>query len=271
VCPVTLSCEASKTGAVDCCVWLLCTCCCLQAASPSRQELQLFLQEVKTLAQLHHRNIVQFYGACLEPGSLFFVTELMKVGAVEHLTVESVELTEGADWRGVDHHAADISKKLLLMALDGTGRYITCMRPLDGCTATEGLGRQPAVLPGTELCSWCWRTSACLNCCLHVIGEKHDGHCSHFEWMRCTADIQLTCGLLVMACLCGCGSSCCVSLVVSSQGGDLYSALRHHSHTMRWERLGRKVALDVALGLNYLHSQVRGAAAAVTGGRGGRG
>jgi hypothetical protein len=27
---------------------------------------------------------------------------------------------------------------------------------------------------------------------------------------------------------------------------------------MRWERLGRKVALDVALGLNYLHSQVGG-------------
>lgn len=25
---------------------------------------------------------------------------------------------------------------------------------------------------------------------------------------------------------------------------------------MKWERLGRKVALDVALGLNYLHSQV---------------
>jgi hypothetical protein len=42
------------------------------------------------------------------------------------------------------------------------------------------------------------------------------------------------------------------------QGGDLYTALRHHSETMRWERLGRKVALDVALGLNYLHSQVGG-------------
>jgi hypothetical protein len=25
---------------------------------------------------------------------------------------------------------------------------------------------------------------------------------------------------------------------------------------MKWERLGRKVALDVALGLNYLHAQV---------------
>lgn len=33
----------------------------------------------QTLAKLHHRNIVQFYGACLEVGSMFFVTELMKV------------------------------------------------------------------------------------------------------------------------------------------------------------------------------------------------
>eukprot|EP00879_Flechtneria_rotunda_P033351 GHRR01036928.1.p1 GENE.GHRR01036928.1~~GHRR01036928.1.p1 ORF type:complete len:175 (+),score=52.84 GHRR01036928.1:478-1002(+) len=78
--------------------------------------MELFLKEVQTLAKLHHRNIVQFYGACLETGSMFFVTELMK-------------------------------------------------------------------------------------------------------------------------------------------GGDLYTALRHHSETMRWERLGRKVALDVALGLNYLHAQ----------------
>lgn len=39
----------------------------------------MFLKEVQTLAKLHHRNIVQFYGACLEMGSMFFVTELMKV------------------------------------------------------------------------------------------------------------------------------------------------------------------------------------------------
>lgn len=51
-----------------------------QADSPSRKELELFLKEVQTLAKLHHRNIVQFYGACLETGSMFFVTELMKVG-----------------------------------------------------------------------------------------------------------------------------------------------------------------------------------------------
>ena len=42
------------------------------------------------------------------------------------------------------------------------------------------------------------------------------------------------------------------------QGGDLYTALRHHADTMRWERLGRKVALDIALGLNYLHAHVSG-------------
>ena len=41
------------------------------------------------------------------------------------------------------------------------------------------------------------------------------------------------------------------------KGGDLYSALRHHADTMRWDRLGRKVATDVALGINYLHTRCR--------------
>lgn len=39
------------------------------------------------------------------------------------------------------------------------------------------------------------------------------------------------------------------------KGGDLYSALRHHPETMRWDRLGKKVALDTALGINYLHTR----------------
>ena len=37
--------------------------------------------QVRVLRTLHHRNIVQFYGACLEPSSMFFVTELMKVAS----------------------------------------------------------------------------------------------------------------------------------------------------------------------------------------------
>ena len=44
-------------------------------------------------------------------------------------------------------------------------------------------------------------------------------------------------------------------LYVCVKGGDLYSALRNHPDTMKWERLGRKVALDVALGINYLHTR----------------
>lgn len=43
--------------------------------------------------------------------------------------------------------------------------------------------------------------------------------------------------------------------VAICQGGDLYTALRHHPETMRWDRLGRKVALDIALGMNYLHNR----------------
>ena len=39
------------------------------------------------------------------------------------------------------------------------------------------------------------------------------------------------------------------------KGGDLYSALRHHPDTMRWDRLGKKVAHDTALGINYLHTR----------------
>ena len=39
------------------------------------------------------------------------------------------------------------------------------------------------------------------------------------------------------------------------KGGDLYSCLRHHSGMMRWDRLGRKVAHDTALGINYLHTR----------------
>ena len=39
------------------------------------------------------------------------------------------------------------------------------------------------------------------------------------------------------------------------KGGDLYSALRHHKDAMRWDELGRKVALDVARGIDYLHTR----------------
>ena len=39
------------------------------------------------------------------------------------------------------------------------------------------------------------------------------------------------------------------------EGGDLYTALRCHPDRMRWDRLGKKVALDTALGINHLHTR----------------
>lgn len=50
----------------------------LRGASPSAADLALFRREAATLCALRHRHIVQYYGACAEPGTLFFVTELMK-------------------------------------------------------------------------------------------------------------------------------------------------------------------------------------------------
>jgi serine/threonine protein kinase len=126
---------------------------------------------VSTLAQLHHRNIVQFYGACLETGSMFFVTELMKVGCCACACACAVL------------HACML-------------RFLHDDDPIRS---------RPITLPPS-------RTPQNTNTQTH-------------------------------------------ETPTNKQGGDLYSALRHHSETMRWERLGRKVALDVALGLNYLHSQ----------------
>ena len=39
--------------------------------------LRLVCEQVAMLRSLRHRNIVQFYGACLEPDCFFIVTELM--------------------------------------------------------------------------------------------------------------------------------------------------------------------------------------------------
>ncbi|KFM24056.1 Serine/threonine-protein kinase CTR1 [Auxenochlorella protothecoides] len=38
-------------------------------------------------------------------------------------------------------------------------------------------------------------------------------------------------------------------------GGDLYTALRRHPELLAWNNIGRKIALDVALGLNFLHTR----------------
>ncbi|KAK2075706.1 hypothetical protein QBZ16_001815 [Prototheca wickerhamii] len=49
----------------------------IRSLSPTMAQLRTFHNEVDCLRRLCHRNIVQFYGACLQPESLFLVTELM--------------------------------------------------------------------------------------------------------------------------------------------------------------------------------------------------
>lgn len=48
--------------------------------NPTLQDLQSFVQEIRVLSSLRHRNIVQFYGASLRSSGTFFVTEIMKGG-----------------------------------------------------------------------------------------------------------------------------------------------------------------------------------------------
>ena len=38
-------------------------------------------------------------------------------------------------------------------------------------------------------------------------------------------------------------------------GGDMYSMLKRAPELLAWNKLGKRIALDVALGLNYLHSR----------------
>ncbi len=93
-----------------------------------------------------------------------------------------------------------------------------------------------------------------------LISEEADSPVGLLCIIQCTQRAQyFTTVYLVTACGCSpdlsCGSGLMLT-VAASAGRDLYSALRNHPDTMRWERLGRKVALDVALGINYLHTRL---------------
>ncbi len=64
----------------------------MQKSAPNRKELETFLKEVAVLSRLRHRNVVQLYGACLQPDNLFLVTELMRGGDLYHALRNHPEL-----------------------------------------------------------------------------------------------------------------------------------------------------------------------------------
>ena len=45
----------------------------------NKQSLDPFKREIELISKLHHRNVLQFYGACLNANNIFMVTELMDV------------------------------------------------------------------------------------------------------------------------------------------------------------------------------------------------
>lgn len=145
------------------------------------------------LRSLAHRNIVQYYGACLEPGSLFFVMELMR-----GVYVRGVQVC-GWGW-GV--------KGMEMMGDAGTPRSLLPVQ-------------RRQLLPREVPCE------------------------SGSTWLATMLVPQLPSP----------PTHTYLPLSALAAGGDLYTVLRRHPAAMAWGRLGRKVALDVALGLNHLHSR----------------
>ena len=45
----------------------------------TKDSLDPFKREIDLISKLHHRNILQFYGACLIPNNVFMITELMEI------------------------------------------------------------------------------------------------------------------------------------------------------------------------------------------------
>ncbi|KAK9805390.1 hypothetical protein WJX73_010301 [Symbiochloris irregularis] len=64
----------------------------VRAAHPAPDEAVAFQREVGMLRSLRHRNIVQFYGACLQPDCFFIVTELMHGGDMYSMLKRAPEL-----------------------------------------------------------------------------------------------------------------------------------------------------------------------------------
>ena len=60
-----------------------------------------FKEEIELISKLRHRNIVQFYGACIQPSSLYMVTELMETDLFSALRRDQRYLWAGTHGRSV--------------------------------------------------------------------------------------------------------------------------------------------------------------------------
>jgi serine/threonine protein kinase len=205
---------------------VLCVLCCAvcvcaaQNESPTPKERGVFLQEVAILSKLHHRNIVQFYGACLETGAaMFFVTELMK----------------GGDLYSALRHHPETMRYI-------PERSVISFNPTSRCNMFFASGMRTTVLliNGYKCCATILAPLYCHKSCATVLAPHH-----------CPPQV-----------LCHCAGSPSVLYFPTLRLMYRLQSTAHYPRAVaqpwlccRWDRLGKKVALDVALGINYLHSQ----------------
>ena len=189
------------------------------------------LQEIQLLKRISFdRNIVQFYGACLDTQPPLLLMEFMGVSAARLLRVRW-------DISDVQAHSAPGPMRCCLSQL---GLLIASnwhvkrkQSPASVCNACVCARNADVRLFPARVAAFlhCHRVFACIQRvsrqrCREGKGEATRSH---------------------------------VSCMV--QGGDLFSALRSNAHgsgaahPLSWWRHGRSIALDIARGLHFLHSE----------------
>ena len=133
---------------------------------PACRQLQP-VQEVTLLRTLRHRNVVQFYGACLEPDCFFIVTELMQGACSTFLAAlqarACARLTAASPARPQVHGAAAKAVQLtglsacadcwgpLVAAQRGLAQprctVLSCVRPVRATVPEAPGAAAPAELP----------------------------------------------------------------------------------------------------------------------------
>jgi len=81
----------------------------LQLTTMSPEVTRKFLEEARVMTNLHHPNVITFYGVCTEPNHYSMVMELAQGGSLDHLLQSKKPLSWGERWR----IATDIGKGLL--------------------------------------------------------------------------------------------------------------------------------------------------------------
>eukprot|EP01087_Luapelamoeba_hula_P004455 TRINITY_DN1440_c0_g1_i1.p1 TRINITY_DN1440_c0_g1~~TRINITY_DN1440_c0_g1_i1.p1 ORF type:complete len:583 (+),score=93.31 TRINITY_DN1440_c0_g1_i1:402-2150(+) len=77
----------------------------LKQQSMRKEQVHMFIQEIDMMSELRHPHIIQFLGASLEPGNMFFITQLAEKGNLHDCIVR-----ENPSWKRRLQFARDIAR-----------------------------------------------------------------------------------------------------------------------------------------------------------------